>query len=106
MTDASRTILLNTLKEWNKFVADRDKLTAAAKDIAELARRCTFESVAFLKTQGIDVDAGSPATMKIMSFPIHIEPVIETSFPNVKATVSMKCSGASRVIIINPNFSI
>ena len=106
MTDAAKNILLNTLKEWNKFVADRDKFTAAATDVANLARHCTFESVAFLKTQNIDVEADAPETMKIMSFPIHIDPVIEANFPNVKVSVLMKCSGASRMIIINQNLSI
>ena len=106
MTEASKAILVNTIKEWGKFTAEREKYSAVAHDVADLAKRCTFESLAFLKTQNIEVEADSPETMKIMTFPVHIEPVIEANFPNVKVSVTMKCSGAARVIVINPNLSI
>lgn len=106
MTEASKAILVNTLKEWAKFTADRDKLTAVAHDVAELAKKCVFESLTFLKTQYVDVEADTIETMKIMKMPVHIEAVVEAAFPNVKASVVMKCSGSARNIIINPNLTI
>jgi hypothetical protein len=106
MTEGSKAILLNTLKEWSKFTTERDKFTTVAHEVAELAKRCVFDSIAFLKTQNVDVEAESAETMKIMKAPVHIEPVIEANFPNVKASVLMKCAGASRVIVINPNLTI
>jgi hypothetical protein len=106
MTEASKTILVNTVKEWAKFAAERDKYSAVAHDVAELARHCVFESIVFLKTQNIEVEAESPETMKIMKTPVHVDPVIEANFPTVKASVTMKCAGAARVIVINPNLTI
>ena len=106
MTDASKTILTNTIKEWNKFTGERDKFSAVAHDVADLARKSVFESVAFLKTQNIDTEAESAETMKIMKMPVQIEPIIEANFPNVKVSVVMKCAGAQRMIVINPNLSI
>jgi hypothetical protein len=106
MTEASKAILLNTLKEWTKFTGERDKFTTVAHDVAEIAKRCVFESLTFLKAQNVDVEADAIESMKIMKAPVQIEAVIEANFPNVKASVVMKCSGASRMIVINPNFTI
>ena len=106
MNEASRTILANTVKEWTKFTADHDKFAAIASEVAELARRCVFESISFLKTQNIDVEAESPASMKIMKIPVHVDAVVDATFPNIKASVMMKCAGAARAIIINPNMTI
>jgi len=106
MTEASKTILVNTVKEWAKFAAERDKFTGVANEVADLARRCVFESVAFLKTQNVDTEADTPETMKIMKMPVHVDSVIEANFPNVKASVLMKCAGAQRMIVINPNLTI
>jgi len=106
MTEASKAILVNTLKEWTKFTGERDKFTAVAHDVAELAKKCVFDSLLFLKSQNVDVEADAIETMKIMKEPIHVDPVIEANFPNVKASVMMKCSGASRMIVINPNLTI
>ena len=106
MTEASKAILVSTIKEWAKFTGERDKFSSVAHDIADLARKSVFESVAFLKTQNIDVEADSAETMKIMKMPVQIEAVIEANFPNVKVSVIMKCAGAQRMIVINPNLSI
>jgi vesicle coat complex subunit len=106
MTEATKAILVNTLKEWAKFTGERDKFTAVAHDVAELAKKCVFESLTFLKTQNVDVEADSIETMKIMKMPVHIEGVIEATFPNVKASVTMKCAGSARVIVINQNLTI
>ena len=44
--------------------------------------------------------------MKALNVPILVQPVIEATFPNVKASVLLKCAGAARMIVINPNLSI
>jgi hypothetical protein len=44
--------------------------------------------------------------MKILKMPVHIDPLVEANFPNVKASVMMKCAGASRAIVINPNLTV
>jgi hypothetical protein len=106
MTEASKTILVNTLKEWTKFTGERDKFTAVGHDVAEIAKKCVFECISFLKTQNVDVEGESIETMRIMKEPVHVDAVIEATFPNVKVSVVMKCSGASRVIVINPNLTI
>ncbi len=106
MTEASKAILVNTIKEWQKFAAERDKFSGVAHEVADLARKCVFESVAFMKTQNIEVEADSPETMTIMKSAVHVDPIIEANFPNVKANVMMKCAGASRMIVINPNFTV
>jgi hypothetical protein len=106
MTEASKTILVNTVKEWAKFTAERDKFSTVAHEVADLARHCVFESVTFLKTQNVEAEADSPETMKIMKMPVHVDPVVEANFPNVKVSVMMKCAGAQRMIVINPNLTI
>jgi hypothetical protein len=106
MNEASKAILFNTVKEWTKFTADRDKYLLIASEVADLARRCVQESLAFMKAQSIDVEADSWEEMRIMKVPVHIDPVVDANFPNIKASVMMKCGGAARAIIINPNMTI
>jgi len=106
MNEASKALLTNAVKEWNKFAAERDKMKTIAMEVAALAQRVTLESVSFLKAQNIDVQADGPTAMKVMGHPVVIEPVVEANFPTVKTRVNMTCSGATRSIIINPNLSI
>ena len=106
MTEASKLILVNTVKEWAKFATERDKFSTIAHDVADAARHCVFESIAFLKSQNIEAEAESPETMTIMKTPVHVDPFVEANFPNIKVSVMMKCAGASRVIVINPNMTV
>jgi hypothetical protein len=106
MNEASKTLLMNTLKEWTKFTAERDKMTTVANEVAAVARKVIQESLALLKTQNIDVVCDSPEQLALMGQPVVVEPVVESSFPNVKTKVNLTCSGATRSIIINPNLSI
>jgi hypothetical protein len=106
MTEGTKTILLNTVKEWTKFTTERDKMTAVANEIAQFARKAIQECLLVMKAQNVDVQCDSPDAMKILGVPVVAEPMIEASFPNVKATVVLKCAGATRAIIINPNLSI
>jgi hypothetical protein len=106
ISDATKTILVNTVKEWNKFTAEQAKLTQVANEIAAIARKVILEQLQFLKTQNLDVQVESADSMKALNVPILVQPVIEATFPNVKASVLLKCAGAARMIVINPNLSI
>jgi len=106
MNEASKTLLTNAVREWMKFVNERERLRAIATELAAVTQRVVFEAVSFLKTQNIDVQCESPTEMKVMGHPVRVEPVIDAAFPNVKAKVDMICSGANRSIVINPNGSI
>jgi hypothetical protein len=106
MNDASKNLLLATVKEWAKFTAERDKFTAIANDLAALTRKVVQESLAILKAQNVDVECASLDDLKILHVPVEITPVVDATFPNVKSSVSMKCGGAQRNILINPNLTI
>ncbi len=106
LTEASKTILMNTLKEWTKFAGERERLTAAANELSGITRRVVQECLAFIKAQNIDVLCDSPDAMKIMGVAVHIDPVVDATFPNVKASVVLKCAGSTRAILVNPNLSI
>ena len=106
MNEASKNLLLATVKEWAKFTGDREKFGAIAGEVSALTRKCVQESLALLKTQNIDAEAESTDDMKLLGIPLHIDPVIDATFPNVKVSVVLKCAGATRTILINPNLSI
>lgn len=106
ISEATRTILINTVKEWNKFTAEQDKLTQVAISLAIITRKVIQEQLQFLKTQNLDVEAENVDSMKVFSVPVVVQPVIEATFPNVKANVLLKCAGAARMIVINSNLSI
>ena len=106
MNEASKAMLLNTVKEWMKFVNEREKMRGIATEVAVVAQKIVFESLNFLKAQNVDVECQDVKSMKIMGHPVVVEPAIEATFPNVKTKVNMTCSGATRAIVINPNGSI
>ena len=106
MNEAAKTILMNTVKEWAKFTGDRDKLTAVAEEIAAITRKSVQESLTILKAQNTDVECETPDDLKILKVPVNSTAVVDAVFPNVKVSVLMKCAGATRSIVINPNLTI
>ncbi|OGU31020.1 MAG: hypothetical protein A2X67_07955 [Ignavibacteria bacterium GWA2_55_11] len=106
MNAGSKTLLDTTIKEWAKFAADRDKMTAAAAEVAAAAKKVIQEDLAYLKTQNIDVECDNPDVLKVLGGVIHIDPIVDAVFPNVKSSVVLKCGEANRAILINPNMSI
>jgi hypothetical protein len=106
LTEASKVILTNTLKEWMKFAGERDKLTLAANELTVPTKKIIQECLTFMKAQNIDIQCDSPDDMKILGVSVHIDPVVEAIFPNVKASVVLKCGGSTRAILINPNMTI
>ena len=106
MNEATKNILMNTVKEWAKFTTDREKFAAVADEIAAITRKSVQESLAFLKTQNFEVECETPEDLKILKVPIQISPVVDATFPNIKVSVHLKCGGATRSIIINPNLTI
>lgn len=106
VTEASKKILNGTVMEWAKFVSERDKMVTMTNEIAMVAKKIVQECLQYLKTQNVDTLGESPDDMKVIGVPIQINPVIETNFPGVKASVVMKCGGATRAIIVNQNMTI
>ncbi len=106
ISEATKTILASTVKEWNKFKTEQIKLSLVANEVAAIASKVILEQLQFLKTQSIDVQCDSVESMKVLGVPIVVQPVIEAVFPNTKGSVLLKCAGAARMIVINPNLSI
>lgn len=106
MNEAGKTLVLNAVKEWTKFVNEREKMRTIATELAAVTQKVVFDAVSFLKSQNVDAQADSIEAMKVMGHPVVVEPVIDAIFPSVKAKVNMTCSGATRSIVINPNGSI
>lgn len=106
MAQSARDILLSTIAEWAKFAAERDKMKKIATDVAMVTRTIIKDDLAVFKSKQIDVECDNVDDLKVLGVKINVEPVIEETFPTVKASVSLKCGGASRHILINPNTSI
>ena len=106
LSEASKTVLTNTLKEWTKFTVEREKITVIANELTMITRKVVQECLTFIKAQNVDIQCDSPEAMKIINVAVHIDPVIEAVFPNVKASVALKCAGSTRAIVINPNMTI
>ena len=106
ISETTKAILAGTVKEWNKYKTEQIKLSLVANDIAAITSRVILEQLKFLKAQNIEVQCESIEKMGVLNVPIIVQPIIEAVFPNSKASVLLKCSGAARMIIINPNLSI
>jgi hypothetical protein len=106
LTEASKAILTNTLKDWMKFAVERERLTIAANELTGVTRKVVQECLSFLKAQNLDIQCDTPEAMKILGVDVHIDPLIEATFPNVKASVVLKCSGSTRAVVINSNMTI
>jgi len=106
LTESMKLILSTTIKEWAKFSVEKDKFTVAANEVAEITKRVVHDCLLFLKTNNIDIQCESVDAMKIFGASVHIDPVVDAVFPNVKASVVLKCSGSTRAILINPNMTI
>ena len=106
ISENSKNMLMGTVKEWNKFVADKSKLDAVVNEVAFYTKIVIAEQLQFLKTQNVEIEAESTDSMSILGVPIQVIPIVEATYPNVKGSVQLKCGGAMRTIIINPNMSI
>jgi hypothetical protein len=106
ISEPTKAILAATVKEWNKFKTEQIKLSLVANDIAAITSKVILEQLQFLRAQGVEVQCESVESMKVLNAPIAVQPIIEAVFPNSKATVLLKCAGAARMIVINPNLTI
>jgi hypothetical protein len=106
LTESIKLILTGTIKEWTKFSVEKERLTLAANEVAEITKKVVHDCILFLKTNNIDVQCESIDTMKIFNASVHIDPVIDATFPNIKASVVLKCSGSTRAILINSNMTV
>jgi hypothetical protein len=101
-----KLILSSTIKEWAKFSVEKEKFTQAANEVAEITKKVVHDCLLYLKTNNIDIQCESVDAMKIFGAHVHIDPVVDAIFPNVKASVVLKCSGSTRAILINQNMTI
>lgn len=106
MAQAAREILLSTIAEWSKFAAERDKMRKIANDVAMVTRTIIKDDLSIFKSKQIDVVCETSEDLQVLGVKISVDPVIEETFPTVKASVSLKCGGAARHILINSNTSI
>ena len=106
MNAGSKSLLDATVKEWNTFAALREKMTGVANEVAMITRKIIQENLTYLKSQNIEVECETPEAMKVLGGVIHVEPIVEAAFPNVKASVLLKCGEANRSILINSNGAI
>ena len=106
MAQAARDILLSTITEWSKFATERDKMRKIANDVAMVTRTIIKDDLAVFKSKQIDVECENSEDLKVLGVKISVDPVVEETFPTVKASVALKCGGASRYILINANTSI
>jgi hypothetical protein len=106
MAQAAREILLSTIAEWSKFAAERDKMRKIANDVAMVTRTIIKDDLAIFKSKQIDVECDNSEDLKVLGVKVNVDPIVEETFPTVKASVALKCGGASRYILVNPNTSI
>ena len=106
LTESMKLILSTTLKDWTKYSVEKEKYTQAANEVADITKKVVHDCLLFLKTNNIDIECESVDAMKIFGAIVHIDPVVDAVFPNVKASVVLKCSGSTRSILINPNMTI
>lgn len=106
LTESMKLILTSAIKDWTKFAVERERLTLAANELTVITRKVVHDCILFLKTNNIDVQCETVDEMKILGVPIHIDPVIEATFPIVKASVVLKCAGSTRAILVNSNMTV
>jgi hypothetical protein len=106
LTESMKLILTSAIKDWTKFAVERERLTLAANELVIITRKVVHDCILFLKTNTIDVQCDSADEMKILGVLVHIDPVIDATFPIVKASVVLKCSGSTRSILVNSNMTI
>ena len=106
MAQAAKEILFSTITEWSKFATERDKMRKIASDVVMVTRTIIKDHLSVFKAKQIDVECENSEDLKVLGVPIEVEPIIEETYPTVKARVALRCGGASRFILINPNTSI
>jgi hypothetical protein len=106
MNEPAKAVLAGLVKGWTKFEADKGKLETTAREVAALAGKTIQGSLSFLKEQNLDVECTNPLALKIMEVPVEVFPLVETHFPNLKASVVIRCGEAHRTILIDLNLNI
>ena len=106
MAESAKALLLATITEWTKFASERDKFRTIANEVSMVTRFIIKDHLSFFQAKKIDVTCESADDLRILGTKISVEPIVEETYPTVKASVALKCGGASRFILINPNASI
>ena len=106
MNEAAKAVLSGLVKSWTRYAAEKTKLETASHEVAALVAKIIQGALSFLKEQHVDVECANPASMSIMGVPVEIVPTVEEHFPNLKASVILRCGEAHRTILIDLNLSI
>jgi hypothetical protein len=106
MAESAKALLLATVTEWTKFSTEREKMRTIANEVAMVTRYIIKDHLAFFQSKKIEVACENAEDLRILGVKISVDPIVEETFPTVKASVALKCGGASRFILINANTSI
>jgi hypothetical protein len=106
ISEATKKVLTGTVMEWSKFATERDKMILITNELTMVARKIVQECLQYLKAQNVDTTCETPDDLAVLGLQILINPVLDTNFPAVKASVVMKCGGATRAIVVNQNLTI
>jgi hypothetical protein len=106
MAESARALLLATITEWTKFANERDRFRNIANEVSMVTRSIIKDHLSIFLAKKIDVSCESADDLRILGTKISVEPIIEETYPTVKASVALKCGGAARSILINSNGSI
>ena len=106
MYESAKNLLATTVRDWNKFIAEREKMEKASRQVAEVTTTVIMELLAFLKAQHIDANSDSADAMTLMGSPVQVVPEVEASYPIVKTMIHLRCAAAARSIVVNPNMTV
>ncbi len=101
MNEAAKNVLSGLVKSWSRYSAERSKLETTCQEVAALAAKTIQGALAFLKEQHMEVECASPMNLAIMKVPVEIVPLVEGNFPNLKASVILRCGEAHRTILVD-----
>lgn len=101
MNEAAKTVLSGLVKTWSRYSAEKSKLETTCQEVAALAAKTIQGALAFLKEQHLDVECAAPTALSIMKVPVEVVPVVEGNFPNLKASVILRCGEAHRTILVD-----
>lgn len=106
MHETARNVLAHTLRDWAKFIAEKEKMEKAAHQVAEVAIHVILELLKFLKTHHVDTNAESADTMAMMGSPVRVVAEVDATYPAIKTLVRLTCADATRSIVVHPNLTV
>jgi hypothetical protein len=106
MNEATKVLLGNAVRDWNKFLAERDRLTYVTREVASFAGKVLLEQLQYLKSLNVAVEAEDFSSLKLMGVPVYLTPSLEAVFPDVKASVVLRCGTVERSLTLSGSSAI